>query len=329
MGRYLIRRLVGVVLMLVLISMVTFSLFYTVPTNPAVLSCGKGCTPAVIAATERKMGLDQPLVVQYGRWAKAVFVGRSYGEGTAVNDCPAPCFGYSFTRETPVTGIVKDAFPVTLSIAAGAFVLWMLIGISVGIVSALRKGSLLDRSLMFLTLAGYSLPSFFTGLTILLFAIIKFQWYPIPRYSSLLDNPFLWAKNLLPLWVVLAILFAALYTRLTRANMLETMGEDYIRTARAKGLPERTVIFKHGLRAALTPIVTIAGLDLAGLLGGAVITEKVFNFRGLGAVTIDASTNFDLPMLMAVTLLAAFFIIVANLVVDLLYAVIDPKVRLS
>lgn len=329
MGRYLIRRSVAVVLMLIVISMITFALFYVVPTNPAVLSCGKGCTPEVIAATEHKMGLDQPLVVQYANWAKAIFVGRTYGEGTATVECPAPCFGYSFTRETPVTGIVKDAFPVTLSIAIGSFVLWMVIGISVGIVSALRKGSVLDRTLMFFTLFGYSLPSFFTGLTILLFAIIKFQWYPIPRYVSFTDNPFEWAKNLLPLWIVLAILYAALYTRLTRANMLETMTEDYIRTARAKGLGERTVIFKHALRAALTPIVTIAGLDLAGLLGGAVITEKVFNFRGLGAVTIDASTNFDLPMLMAVTLLAAFFIIIANLIVDVLYAVIDPKVRLT
>ncbi len=337
MGRFLIRRVTGVAVLLFVISFVTYGLFNLVPSNPATLYCGKNCTPEKIAKIEKKLELDQPFLIQYGRWLYAIPLGRTYpwGQSTeatnsdVVNVCPAPCLGYSFRRETPVTGLITDAFPITFSIAIGAFVLWIVGGVTVGVISALRRGSLLDRVLMFLTLGGYSLPSFFTGATVLLFPIIAWGWYPIPHYVPFSQNPFEWAQNLLPLWIVIAILNAALYTRITRANMLETMNEDYIRTARAKGLSERRVIFKHGLRAALTPIVTIAGLDLGGLLGGAVITEKIFTFRGLGAVTVDAATNYDLPVLMAVTIIAAFFIIVANLIVDILYAAIDPKVRLS
>jgi peptide/nickel transport system permease protein len=329
MFRYLLRRLVGIAALLVVISFITYLMFYALPVNPAALTCGKACTPDVIAANERRLGLDKPLVVQYGQFVEGIFVGRTYGEGSAVIDCPTPCLGYSFKEERPVLEMMIERFPVTFSMAIGAFVLWMVVGIGIGIVSALRRGSLLDRGLMFMALAGVSLPSFFTGLIILTYVCITWQIMPVPAYVPFSDNPGSWAKNLILPWITLAILFAALYTRLTRASMIETMGEDYIRTARAKGLNERTVIFKHGLRAALTPIITIAGLDLGGLLGGAVITESVYNFQGLGRLAISAATDFDLPVLVGVTVVAAFFIVVLNLIVDLLYAMVDPKVHLS
>ena len=198
---------------------------------------------------------------------------------------------------------------------------------SIGIISALKRGTLFDRFSMGVALAGVSLPIFFTGLISLELFSYKWPIFPNVTYVPILTNPFLWARNLVLPWICLAFLYAALYARLTRAGMLETMSEDYIRTARAKGLPERTVIFKHGLRAALTPIVTIFGMDLGLLLGGAIITEDTFSLHGLGLFTIQAIDNQDLPEILGVTMLAAFFIVIANLVVDVLYAVVDPRVR--
>ena len=206
-------------------------------------------------------------------------------------------------------------------------VLWLVGGVSIGVVSALKRGSLFDRISMGTALAGVSLPIFFTGLIFL--ALFSYKWaiFPNVQYVAITANPLLWAKNLVLPWITLAFLYAALYARLTRSGMLETMNEDYIRTARAKGLPERTVIVKHGLRAALTPIITIFGLDLGLLLGGAVLTETTFSLHGLGLFTIEAIQNQDLPEILGVTMLAAFSIVVANLVVDILYAVVDPRVR--
>jgi peptide/nickel transport system permease protein len=206
-------------------------------------------------------------------------------------------------------------------------VLWLIGGVSVGVLSALRKGTLFDRFSMGIALAGVSLPVFFTGLISLELFSYKWPIFPDVHYVSFTTNPLEWARNLILPWTVLAFLYAALYARLTRAGMLETMSEDYIRTARAKGLSERKVIVKHGLRAALTPIVTIFGMDLGLLLGGAIITEVTFSMHGLGLFTVEAVQNQDLPEILGVTLLAAFFIVLANLVVDILYAFVDPRVR--
>jgi peptide/nickel transport system permease protein len=195
------------------------------------------------------------------------------------------------------------------------------------VASALRKGSLVDRASMTAALAGVSLPVYFTGLILLLLLSYKWRIIENVHYVGLLENPFQWAWNLIPAWIALAFLYSAMYARLTRASMLEVLGEDYIRTARAKGLPERTVVGRHALRAALTPVVTIFGLDLGSLLGGAVLTESTFGFRGLGKISIDAIHNQDLPVILGVTLFAAFFVVFANIVVDLLYAVVDPRVR--
>jgi len=222
--------------------------------------------------------------------------------------------------------MVSD-IPVTASLAFGAAILWLFFGITIGVISALRRGTLFDRFSMGLALAGVSLPIFFTGLISLELFSYKWPIFPNVQFVPLTQNPALWAWNLVLPWVTLAFLYAALYARLTRAGMLETMSEDFIRTARAKGLPERTVIVKHGLRAALTPIITIFGMDLGALLGGAILTEYTFSLHGLGLFTIEAINDQDFPEIMGVVLLAAFFIVIANLVVDILYAVVDPRVR--
>jgi peptide/nickel transport system permease protein len=332
MGRYIIRRSIGVVLILGIISVITFGLFFLIPANPALKACGKGCNPDRLAAIEQKLGLDKPVFFatdsQYVTFVKGVFVGRDFPGGGSTEHCGRPCLGFSFATDQPVWNDLTDRFPVTFSIAIGAATLWLIFGVSIGILSAIKRGSFFDRTAMTIALGGVSLPPYFTGLVALTFFCFNAstRFFDTPHYVNFGDNPFDWAKNLILPWMTLAFLYAALYARLTRANMLETMGEDYIRTARAKGLSERRVIGKHGLRAALTPIVTIFGLDLGGLLGGAILTESVYGFPGLGKYAIDAINADDFPKILGVTLFAAFFIVVANLIVDILYAFVDPKV---
>ena len=331
---FIIRRLILTVFLLLLVSMITFAIFFLVPRlagqtayQLAAQYVGKTPTPDEIRAVEIKLGLNDPLWLQYGRYIKGIVFGIHYNNGPDVSYCPFPCFGYSFRNEQPVWPQLLSAAPVTLSLAIGASILWLFWGVSIGVLSALRRGSIFDRLSMGIALAGVSLPVFFTGLIAL--ELFSYRWpiFPNVHYVSFTTNPALWARNLVLPWVTLAFLYAALYARLTRAGMLETMGEDYIRTARAKGLPERRVIVKHGLRAALTPIVTIFGLDLGLLLGGAILTETTFSMPGLGQFTILAIQNQDLPEIMGVVMLASFFIVIANMVVDILYAVLDPGVR--
>lgn len=329
MGAYILRRLVAMAAMLVVLSVIVFLLFSALPAEPARLVCGKSCTPQVIQAIDHKFGYDQPLYVQYGKFAKGIFVGRTYGEGSAAFQCNAPCLGYSFLRNEDVTILIKDTLPVTAQLALGGFVIWIIAGVGVGIIAALKRGKWQDRTIMGVALVGYSFPSFFIGLLLIFFIQIKFGLLGFHSYTPIYENPGEWFKAYILPWITIALLYAAFYSRLTRNQMLETLGEDYIRTARAKGLPERTVIGRHGLRAGLTPIVTAAGLDLAGLLGGAIITEQVFALPGIGRLSVDSVTTSDLPVITGTVMCAAFFVILANLIVDLLYAVIDPRVRLA
>ena len=336
MFRYIIRRLFGALLVVIVISMATFGIFQVGPAlsgaSPAFLYVGKITTPAQVAAVEKRLGLDKPYPEQYWLYMKGIVVGREFTDGDQVVTCEAPCFGYSFRLNTSVWELMKDRFPVTFSLALGASILWLFFGISTGVLSALKRGSVFDRAAMVVALAGVSLPVFFTGLVLL--SIFSYgpealQWFPDVHYVPFSENPAEWARNLFLPWISLAFLFAALYARFTRANMLETMSEDYIRTATAKGLKRRTVVTKHGLRAALTPIVTIFGLDLGALLGGAILTESTFSLPGLGLLSYNAIATQDLPIILGVTILAAIFIVVANVVVDVLYAFIDPRVSYS
>jgi peptide/nickel transport system permease protein len=333
---YILRRLFAAVLLLILVSMVTFAIFFLVPRlagssadDLAARYSGRTADAAQIHERAVQLGFTDPLPVQYGRFLKGIVAGQDYSSGPTTIHCPAPCLGYSFITQNPVLPDLLDRLPITLSLAAGGAVVWLVFGVGVGVISALRKGSVFDRAAMGVALAGVSLPIFFTGLLALSLFSYRFHLFPAGgSYTPLLKNPAEWAYDLILPWTTLAFLYAAGYARLTRAGMLETMGEDYIRTARAKGLPERTVVLKHALRSTLTPVLTIFGLDLGLLLGGAILTESTYSLPGLGAFAVHAINTNDMPQVMGVTLVAALFVVLANLVVDILYAVIDPRVRL-
>jgi peptide/nickel transport system permease protein len=332
---FVLRRLVWSVALLAITTLVTFGIFFGVPrlagqttAELATGYVGRDPSPQAVAAVTAKLHLDEPIYEQYGRFVKGLVAGETYQFGPEKEHCPAPCFGYSFKNHQAVWPLIQDRLPVTMSLAAGAAVLWLIGGVGVGVLSALRRGSLLDRAAMAAALAGVSLPIFFTGLLSLAVFSYKLGWFPDVHYVGLTDDPLLWARNLTLPWITLAFLYAALYARLTRASMLEAMEEDFIRTARAKGLRERDVVVRHGLRASLTPILTIFGLDLGLLLGGAFLTESTFSLPGIGKFAVDAVSAKDLPEILGVTLIGAFFVVLANLVVDVLYAVADPRVRL-
>ncbi len=332
---YIIRRLIAAVGLVIIISIVTFAIFYLIPrlagASPETMAAryvGRSTDSAVIQQTAQKLGFYDPVPVQYWDWAKGVVVGTTYDYGAGVEKCPAPCLGYSFRSSEPVLPDILRRLPVTLSLAVGAAVIWLVVGVSVGVLSALKRGSVFDRLAMSIALAGVSLPIFWTGLVALTLFSYQLGWTPPgSTYTPFRENPAQWAYGLLLPWTTLALLFSAQYARHTRAGMLETMGEDYIRTARAKGLNERTVVVKHGLRGALTPIVTIFGLDFGLLVGGAVLTETVFGLPGLGQLAITATKSNDLPAVLAVLLVTAVAVAVCNLIVDLVYGVLDPRVR--
>jgi peptide/nickel transport system permease protein len=333
---YIIRRVIAAILLVLVVSAVTFAIFFLVPklggqttTQLATQYVGKDANKASIAAVEKNLGLDLPLYEQYWHFIKAIVAGAHYNYGPDAAYCHRPCFGYSFKSHIEVWPEIKKRIPVTFSLAIGAAVIWVISGVAIGVLSALKRGSVIDRLTMGVALAGVSLPIFFTGMVLLGLFSYKWSIWSDVQYVGFTSDPLQWAWNLVLPWVSLAFLYSALYARLTRAGMLETMGEDYIRTARAKGLPERIVVGKHGLRAALTPIVTIFGMDFGLLVGGAIITEQVFSFQGVGAYAVQGVKDNDLPIVMGVTMIAALFIVVSNLLVDLLYAAIDPRVRFS
>lgn len=339
MWTYIVRRAcIGIVLLLTL-SLVTFAMFLGSPNlNPAKKACGKNCNETQIAFTKKVLGYDQPVVTQWGSFVKGVVVGRDYpaskelreADPNGVSHCAAPCLGYSKINETPVNDVVKDAIPITLSLAMLAVVLWLLFGVLLGVVAAVFKGRVLDRLLVGLTLVAYAFPTFFIATILLKFGAVKWGLWPEPTYTAIADGGVgAWFAGLILPAITLALVYMASYTRITRAFVIESMQEDYIRTAKAKGLAQRKVLFKHGLRAALTPLVTMVGLDFAALLGGAIITESVFGYQGLGYRAVEANSQQDLPILVALVVLAGAFVIVANIVVDVLYAVIDPRVRLG
>jgi len=336
---YIIRRVFAAILLLLIVTAVTFLIFFEIPKlageTPDQLAAqyvGRDPSPDSIAAVKKNLGLDLPLYTQYWHFIRQMVAGAHYTFGPQKRFCHAPCFGYSFKNHLPVWPDITDRVPVTLSLALGAAIIWVTTGVLIGVISALRPGSFFDRFSMIIALAGVSLPIFFTGLLSKAIFVYGPSWLNLwseISYVPFTENPASWASNLVLPWITLAFLYAALYARLTRAGMLETMGEDYIRTARAKGLRERQVVVRHGLRAALTPIVTIFGLDFGLLLGGAVLTETVFNLPGIGQYAYLAITNNDLPQILGVVIVAAFFVVFCNLLVDIVYAVVDPRVRYS
>ncbi|MBV6700982.1 ABC transporter permease [Kitasatospora aureofaciens] len=324
---YLGRRLLGAAGILLAICAITFTIFYLLPADPAVAACGKTCSPERVAEVKVAMGLDKPVWEQFATYVTGIFAGRDYGSGPSATHCGFPCLGYSYEYSLPVWDLLTDRLPVSVSLAIGAAVLWLLLGLGAGVTSALRKGGVTDKTLMVLSVGAASLPVYFTSIMLIWGVVRTAGLLPYPAYHNFTDNPVEWASNLLLPWVALALLYAAMYARQSRNSMIEAMAEPYIRTARAKGLPAGTVAVKHGLRAGMTPILTIFGMDLGGLLAGAVITESIFGLPGVGRLFYDALVRSDQPVILGVTLLAAAFIVAANLLVDLLYAYVDPRVR--
>ena len=316
---------------ILVVSAVVFMIFVILPFDPAALTCGQRCNEQIIEANRIRLGLDKPLYEQYFLFISGIFLGRTYGAGSAAFTCPAPSFGYSFNENACVTDMITEALPITINLAIGALILWLTVGIGLGIVAAKFKNRWPDTGSSVFVLLGTSLPTFVTGLALLIWVTIKWKIIPLSLtgYTSLIDNPYKYFQYFILPWITLAIAYAALYTRFTRAALLETLGEDYIRTARAKGVGEQKVFFKHTLRAVLAPLITMASLDFAGLIGGAIITETIFNLPGLGRLTLRSVYEFDLSVVLATTILAATVVIVMNLIVDMLYAVLDPRVRLT
>ncbi|TSA20801.1 MAG: ABC transporter permease [Actinomycetales bacterium] len=332
MFAYISRRLAVSLLILLTVSFAVYVIFAFLPFDPAALTCGKNCNdPGIIEANRHRLGYDLPFFTQYFLFLKGLLFGRSFGEGAALINCPAPSLGYSFQQHACVTNLIGEALPVTFSLAIGAIVMWLALGIGLGILAARFRGRIVDQLSTIFVLIGTSLPTFLTGLLLLVFVVIRWHLIPFPsgNYTPFFENPFEWAQILFLPWLTLAFAYAALYTRFVRSSVIDTSNEDYIRTARAKGLSEGVILGKHTLRAALAPIATMAGLDFAGLLGGAILTESVFNLPGLGRLAISAVVKYDLPIIVATTLLAAAIVVVMNLIVDILYAYIDPRVRVA
>jgi peptide/nickel transport system permease protein len=316
--RYIIRRLLWVIVLLLLVSFITFIIFYIFPSaDPASLRAGKSSNPELLAKIRADLGLDQPWYTQYFEYMKNLITGFD--------------FGFSYRNNVPVRELMFDRLPATISLAIGAAFLWLVVGCAVGIISAVRPGTLLDRTTMILALIGISAPVYWLGLVSLYLFSDDIGVFPIfpgrGSYVPFSEDPALWFTSLIMPWCVLAVSFAAFYSRLLRGNLREVLGEDYIRTARAKGLKERRVVMKHGVRSAITPIVTVFGLDLGVLLGGAILTETVFGIPGIGELSYDAIVASNLPVIQGTVLLGAFFIVIANLVVDIFYAFLDPRVR--
>jgi peptide/nickel transport system permease protein len=317
--RFLVRRIALAVLVMWVVATAVFALYFVAPHDVARLIAGRQATAQTVALVRHRLGLDQPVLVQYGRFLWRLLHGD---------------LGYSFVNSEPVTQIISQDFPVTASLAAGGAVLWMLIGVSTGVLAATRPRSLADRITTGFALFFYSMPTFLLGELFLLFLFFRlyvagFHFFPGSGYVPLGSDPGEWARHLILPWLTIALVSAATYSRLTRASMLDVLGEDYIRTARSKGLSERRVTYRHALRSAMTPIVTQFGIDLGTLLGGVIVTEQVFGLPGLGRQAVLSITTQDLPVIIGIVLLASAFIVTANIIVDLSYALLDPRVRPS
>jgi peptide/nickel transport system permease protein len=317
--RFLIRRVLLGAVVLLIISILIFGMFFVAPHNVAQTIAGKNATPASVAAVKRTLGLNEPITTQY--WH---FLSRSLHGN----------LGYSYYSGQSVDSLLKSRLPATVSVGLGGAVIWLLLGVFNGVISAIRPRTLADRGFTAFALFFYSLPTFVLGLAMLNIFFYQLHTHGLPNlpgsgYVPLTQDPYQWLTHLILPWITLALVLAASYTRLTRGSMLDVLGEDYIRTARAKGLSERRVIVRHGLRSALTPILSQFGIDLGTLVGGLIITETVFGISGIGQLAASSISTDDLPVIIGVVLLSSAAVVVMNILVDIGYAVLDPRVRLN
>lgn len=326
---FLLRRLGGALFVLLALSVVVYAAFYVAPGNVAQIACGPRCSPAQVAQVSDQLNLGDPLYMQYAHFLQGLFVGRDYSTGTGVLHCQAPCLGLSYQSDQQVTELILAKLPATASLALGAFVLWMLLGVGTGVLSVWRRGRPAERILTGITLAGMATPVFVIGLLLIIILVTALQILPFPDYVPLTENPEQWAWNLLLPWISLALVSAAPYARMTRASMLETLAEDHVRTFRAYGVGERALVGRHALRGALAPVIALGALDIGSMFGGAVLTESLFGIPGVGRELVDAVKHVDLPVVVGLVLVTGFFVVLANAVADLLQAMADRRVVLT
>ncbi|MEX0169197.1 ABC transporter permease [Streptomyces sp. LMG1-1-1.1] len=329
MTRYVLKRLAGAVLVLLALSVLVYALFYVVPGDPARLACGERCNPQQIAQVREQLGLNDGVSTQYLHFLQGVLTGRDYSTGTGVQHCDAPCLGLSYQNDQQVTEVILERIGATASLALGAMVIWLVVGIGTGLLSALRRGGITERALTVLTLAGTGTPVFILGLLLLMAVCAYLRWLPFPTYVPLGEDPEQWAWNMLLPWLTLGFFESAKYARLTRSSTLETLAEDHIRTFRAYGVGERSVVARHALRGAVPPVIALSAVDLGTMFGGAVLTESLFGIPGLGKTLIDGVRHVDLPIVVGIVLLTGVAVVLANVVADLLYALADRRVALS
>ncbi|MDF6044733.1 ABC transporter permease [Streptomyces sp. JH14] len=329
MSRFLLRRLGGALFVLLALSVVVYAAFYVAPGNVAQIACGPRCSPAQVAQVSDQLRLGDPLYLQYAHFLQGIFAGRDYSTGTGILHCPAPCLGRSYQNDEQVTQMILTKLPATASLAIGAFVLWIVVGVGTGLLSVWRRGRATERLLTGLTLAGTATPVFVVGLLLIIVFCSALQLLPFPDYVPLTEDPEQWAWNLLLPWVSLALVSAAPYARMTRASMLETLAEDHVRTFRAYGVSERRLVGRHALRGALGPVIALGALDIGSMFGGAVLTESLFNIPGVGRELVEAVKNVDLPVVVGLVLVTGFFVVLANAVADILQAMADRRVVLA
>lgn len=335
MFAYVVKRLISGVLVLTLVSIGIFLLFWYGPSSPAQPICDREtsnrCTPARLEVYERTLGYQNPVHEEYAKFVKGVFVGRTLTIASNEYECSAPCLGVSYRTKQPVKEELVERMPATFSVAIGGAFLYLLLGIPIGVAAAQRRGSIADKALVSSFLFLSSIPYYLFALLTWLYLTLRFE---IPLFSDtgyfpITDNPWKWFSGMFLAWVALGIFGCTTYTRYARGSMVETLGEDYIRTAKAKGLPPRTITYRHGLRAALVPVVTIFGIEFGTLLAGTIFTERIFDIQGIGWWSLEAVYGRDLPVVAATALFSAVILIISNLVVDIIYSVLDPRVRLS
>jgi peptide/nickel transport system permease protein len=319
MGRYILRRLLWTVVVVLVVTLVTFVIFYVLPSgDPALRFAGKEPTPQVLAQVRQDLGLNHNVAIQYLLYLKRLILGDHYGW---------PGLGFSYGTGAAIAPQLWQRAQITIQLVLGAAVLWMLIGIPVGVISAMKPRSVFDRVSLVTGLVFISTPVFWLGLMLLWLFWSTLGWLPGTGYVALTTDPAQWAAHMIMPWLTLALLFGAIYARVIRSNMLDTLGEDYIRTARAKGLSERRVITHHALRASIVPVITLLAVDVGTLIGGTIITETVFNLQGLGNWVLEGALNQDLPVTLAVTLVVTIAVSLLSLVADIAYAYLDPRVR--
>ncbi len=315
MARFVVRRFIAMVAVLFAISVITFSIFNVIPNgDPALRMAGRNATPQLLETIRRQWGFDKPVPVQYAKTMQLVFTGELI----------------SYTNQTNVVDEIVQGFPRTLTLAVGAALIWMFFAVAIGLFTAVKAGRFADRFLTVIALIGISMPVFWVGA--LMNYYLGFRWglFPNGGYVEFMESPFGWLSHMILPWTALSILFIGVYSRILRSNLLDTMSEDYVRTARAKGISERQILLRHVLRNSMIPIVTLWGLDFGSVLGGgAILTETVFGLQGVGQYAAESINNLDVPPVLAITMFGAFFIVVLNTIVDVVYAALDPRIRLT